>query len=60
MIPYYKNHLKCSQIAADVLKGSTGGRGKLRYLGGWVVAKLKHKKKKVCKTEFIQTKYESI
>ena len=37
---------KCSQIAADVLKGSTGGRGKLRYLGGWVIAKLKHKKKK--------------
>ena len=37
---------KCCQIAADVLKGSTGGRGKLRYLGGWVIAKLKHKKKK--------------
>ena len=34
------------QIAADILKGSAGGRGKLRYLGGWVVAKLKHKKKK--------------
>ena len=37
---------KSRTIAGEVMKGSAGGRGKLRYLGGWVVAKLKYKKKR--------------
>lgn len=42
-------------IAGEILKGSAAGRGKQRYIGGWVVAKLKHKKKKFVRKNLYKT-----
>ena len=36
---------KSTAAAGEILNGSAGGRWELCYLGGWVVAKLRHKKK---------------
>ena len=44
--PIFQESLEKSAAAdGEILKGrGKEGRGKLRYLGGWVVAKLRHKK----------------
>lgn len=42
-----KDEARKCLTTGQIAQGSVGGRAKLRHIGGWCIAKLKHKKKKV-------------